>query len=50
MSLELVDGGTAVFCSVERAGSSSYLYFENFKMDLTGPMVSITEMDLKVGI
>ncbi|XP_005096556.1 myeloid-derived growth factor [Aplysia californica] len=47
LSLELLDGGTAVMCSIERGGSSSYLFFEEFEVELTGPMVSITEVDLK---
>jgi len=45
LALELVDNG--VICTVERGGSSSYLFFESFSLELTGPMVTITEVDLK---
>ncbi|XP_059147271.1 myeloid-derived growth factor-like [Physella acuta] len=46
LSLEILDGGNAVMCTVER-GVASYLFFQDFKMELTGPMVSITDVDVK---
>ncbi|CAL1529687.1 unnamed protein product [Lymnaea stagnalis] len=46
ISIEILEGGNAVMCTVER-GIASYLFFQDFKMELTGPMVSITDVDVK---
>jgi len=45
VQMQLV-AGQAVTCSVERQGSS-YLFFESFEMELTGPNVAIQDVDLK---
>ncbi|RUS90489.1 hypothetical protein EGW08_001757, partial [Elysia chlorotica] len=47
VSMDLLDNGGAVACTVER-NSASYLFFQEFKMELTGPLVSITDVDVKV--
>uniref|UniRef100_A0A0B7AMF3 Myeloid-derived growth factor n=1 Tax=Arion vulgaris TaxID=1028688 RepID=A0A0B7AMF3_9EUPU len=46
LSLEILDGGSAVLCSVDR-GIPSYLFFQDFKLELTGPRVSVTDVDVK---
>ncbi|GFR95401.1 myeloid-derived growth factor-like [Elysia marginata] len=46
IAVDLIDNGGAVACTVER-NSASYLFFQEFKMELTGPLVSITEVDVK---
>ncbi|KAH9523930.1 hypothetical protein Btru_047526 [Bulinus truncatus] len=46
LSLEILDGGNSVMCTVER-GIPSYLFFQDFKMELIGPLVSITDVDVK---
>ncbi|KAK0054246.1 myeloid-derived growth factor [Biomphalaria pfeifferi] len=46
ISLEIMDGGNSVMCTVERS-IPSYLFFQDFKLELTGPLVAITEVDVK---
>ncbi|KAK3764684.1 hypothetical protein RRG08_019886 [Elysia crispata] len=46
ITLDLIDNGGAMACTVER-NSASYLFFEEFEMELIGPSVSITEVDVK---
>ncbi|GFO21345.1 myeloid-derived growth factor-like [Plakobranchus ocellatus] len=46
ITMDLIDNGGAVACTVER-NSASYLFFQEFKMELTGPLVSVTEVDVK---
>jgi len=45
IAMQLV-AGEAVTCAVERSGSS-YLFFESFDMELTGPSVALQGVDLK---
>jgi len=47
MTMEMLDDGKAVHCTVERAGSSSYLFVESFEIELTGPKVAITDIEVK---
>lgn len=46
ITMDLLDNGGAVACTVER-NSASYLFFQEFKMELAGPLVSITDVDVK---
>ncbi|BFZ01715.1 hypothetical protein BsWGS_04754 [Bradybaena similaris] len=46
LSLALLEGGSGVKCTVER-GIPSYLFFQDFKLELVGPVISIKEVDIK---